>query len=65
MLLFPCSEKIYACRSQQHRKLLADKVPLDHAGADVFFLKQHAEFGNACGTIAAVRHTSNRGLAVA
>jgi len=59
ILLFPCTRRIYSFRTEQAQQLRstgADRLGLE-AGA--FFLKQHREFGNACGTIAAVHAMVN------
>ena len=56
-LLFP-SQNI----SQAHREAMRAKQPAS-AGAPVFFLQQHDEMGNACGTIAAVHAVANAAAA--
>lgn len=56
ILLFPCTPGIYAARRRQDEALRAGKgVPQE----DLFFLKQVADFGNACGTIACLHTISN------
>jgi ubiquitin carboxyl-terminal hydrolase L3 len=62
ILLFPCSGAIYAARRAEERVLrkggcFSDSGPRPYG--DAFFLVQHAAFGNACGTIAAVHAISN------
>ena len=56
-LLFP-SQNI----SQAHRDAMRAKQP-GSAGTPVFFLQQHDEMGNACGTIAAVHAVANAAAA--
>lgn len=52
ILLFPCSSNIYQERARQNRyynfKDNSEWIK------NCFFLRQHAEFGNACGTIASI-----------
>ena len=58
-LLFP-SQNI----SQAHREAMRAKQPAGgSAGTPVFFLQQHDEMGNACGTIAAVHAVANAAAA--
>ncbi|CAE7310422.1 UCHL3 [Symbiodinium necroappetens] len=62
VLLFPCSERIYAARREQDAALraggsLRGASPCHDDG--VFFLKQVIGFGNACGTVACLHATSN------
>eukprot|EP00439_Symbiodinium_sp_Y106_P031877 s1680_g3.t2 len=62
VLLFPCSERIYAARREQDAALraggsLRGASPCHEDG--VFFLRQVIGFGNACGTVACLHATSN------
>jgi len=59
VLLFPCTEKIYSHRLKQDLQLQASGKTRDAVEPGIFFLTQHAEFGNACGTIAAVHAITN------
>ena len=58
ILLFPCSEKIYAERAREKRQLQAH-ASASQACASAYHVKQVASFGNACGTIAAVHALTN------
>ena len=53
IVLFPCTDGIYDARARED-SLLAEADPVSDGAEAPFFLKQHAEFGNACGTIASV-----------
>ena len=59
ILLFPCSSAMYEARRLEERALQngSDSGIRPHDSA--FFLVQHADFGNACGTIAAIHAISN------
>lgn len=59
VLLFPCTTKIYAHRVAEERKLRAAGKTGGEIEPGIFFMTQHAEFGNACGTIAAVHAIIN------
>lgn len=64
ILLFPTTEKIYAARAEEKKRLLADIK-----GGDVsevvrgaYHVEQVASFGNACGTIACTHALTNADL---
>ncbi|CAJ1341564.1 unnamed protein product [Effrenium voratum] len=62
VLLFPCSERIYAARKQQDAALRSGGSFLGASASkesDLFFLKQVVGFGNACGTVACLHAVSN------
>ena len=54
ILLFPCTDNIYAARRKQQPSLTAPST-----ASPLLFLQQHSEFGNACGTIAAIHAIAN------
>ena len=58
ILLFPCTEPIYEARRIEAADMRAQRQRGVVTPAS-FFLLQHAEFGNACGTIASVHALSN------
>ena len=61
VFLFPCTEKIHAFRKRLMSELSA-KGRLSHdeeSKRGIFFMRQHREFGNACGTIAAIHAITN------
>ncbi len=57
ILLFPCSEAIYRFRRGEERALSG--VDPSAAARATFHVEQHAAFGNACGTIAAIHAIAN------
>ena len=57
ILLFPCSDKIYEKRAALKARLLQDDA--SPAAEKAYHVKQVAEFGNACGTIASVHALIN------
>jgi|AntAceMinimDraft_5_1070358.scaffolds.fasta_scaffold62465_1 ubiquitin carboxyl-terminal hydrolase L3 len=64
ILLFPCTQNIYEARAREEQETrAAAQAEGQHGGGfaarSAFFLKQHAEFGNACGTIASVHALAN------
>jgi len=64
ILLFPCTQKIYEARAREEVETrsaahVAGERDGGSAARSAFFLKQHAEFGNACGTIASVHALAN------
>lgn len=58
ILLFPCTDKIYAERAREKRQLQAHALS-SPACASAYHVEQVASFGNACGTIAAVHALTN------
>ena len=61
ILLFPCTETMYAARAAQKKKLLLATTTssLTPAAKNAFHVMQVASFGNACGSIAAVHALAN------
>ena len=62
ILLFPCTQGIYADRAAEGRRLQAEVRAAGGLGgpaAAAYHLEQVASFGNACGTIAAVHALTN------
>ena len=61
IVLFPCTERIYAARAAEDRALRAQQARdgVSAAAAAAYHLEQVASFGNACGTIAAVHVLAN------
>eukprot|EP01048_Picozoa_sp_COSAG05_P021129 COSAG05_NODE_3794_length_1834_cov_1.688761_1_plen_262_part_00 len=61
IVLFPCTERIYAARAVEERALRAEQTRngVSEAAAAAYHLEQVASFGNACGTIAAVHVLAN------
>ena len=58
IMLFPCTERIYAARRIEDRALRAQQR-LTEASTLAYHLEQVASFGNACGTIACVHALTN------
>lgn len=63
ILLFPCTDSIYRHRCLEERRTRMDfprrTLAEEAAAAATFHVEQHARFGNACGTIAAVHAITN------
>lgn len=57
ILLFPCTENIYQARRAEKERILG--TPPSPATLKAYHVKQVAEFGNACGTIASVHALIN------
>jgi len=73
ILLFPCSEKMYAARREEYKECMQElKVGIPQtnsvrkfatpAARSLFHIEQVSSFGNACGTIAAVHTLANLDL---
>mmetsp|Transcript_132305 Transcript_132305/g.423259 ORF Transcript_132305/g.423259 Transcript_132305/m.423259 type:complete len:211 (-) Transcript_132305:145-777(-) len=56
ILLFPCTRGIYDARRAQDKELLVGRGVVEES---LFFLRQVADFGNACGTIGCLHALSN------
>lgn len=56
ILLFPCTERIFAARAAQDAALRAGRGA---ATEELFFMRQVPNFGNACGTIACLHALTN------
>lgn len=62
ILLFPCTDRIYGARRAQSAALHSGREGANGERAspeDLFFVRQVAGFGNACGTIACLHALSN------
>ena len=59
ILLFPCSRARYAARREEEQRILAQPYPTSDIARGAFFVRQHAAFGNACGTIACMHALAN------
>jgi len=67
ILLFPCTDAIYAARADQKRGLvraLASRDGLSPAAKRALHVEQVSSFGNACGSIAAVHALANADLSL-
>lgn len=56
ILLFPCSAGIYRYRREEEDRVRSQG---QHVNDDVYFLSQHSESGNSCGTVAAIHAIVN------
>uniref|UniRef100_A0A7S4UNP6 Ubiquitin carboxyl-terminal hydrolase n=1 Tax=Alexandrium monilatum TaxID=311494 RepID=A0A7S4UNP6_9DINO len=62
VVLFPCTRGIYDARRRQDAALRSGREAAGGASANrenLFFVRQVADFGNACGTIACLHAVSN------
>ena len=57
ILLFPCTRSMYAFRREEERRMKKEGSKADCTS--VYFVEQVEEFGNACGTIAAIHALAN------
>ena len=65
ILLFPCTDNIYAARALQKKSLLqAQASGLSPAAKSALHVEQVKSFGNACGSIAAIHALSNADLSI-
>ena len=64
ILLFPCSNEIYAFRRREEKALLQRQETGPRIAEDrgIFFVRQVAAFGNACGSMACVHALANAPL---
>ena len=67
ILLFPCTDSLYAARAVQKKSLLKAQARgnLTPAAKSALHIEQVASFGNACGSIAAIHALSNADLSLA
>merc|ERR1711879_855164 len=61
MLLFPSSEKIKEFKTKQMEELTKNPQKINK---DLFYLHQHDDIGNACGTIAMMHALTNNHLSL-
>ena len=59
ILLFPCSNAVYKARRLEERQLQTNSYNDIKPHDDSFFIVQHSEFGNACGSIACLHAITN------
>mmetsp|Transcript_25396 Transcript_25396/g.73478 ORF Transcript_25396/g.73478 Transcript_25396/m.73478 type:complete len:272 (+) Transcript_25396:199-1014(+) len=66
ILLFPCTDAIYAARAEQKERLVRELASgnLTPAAKGALHIEQVASFGNACGSIACVHSLSNADLSI-
>ena len=66
ILLFPCTDSLYAARAVQKKNLLQAHASgnLSPAAKSALHIEQVASFGNACGSIAAIHALSNADLSL-
>lgn len=67
ILLFPCTDSLYATRALQKKNLLKVQASgrLTPAAKSALHIEQVKSFGNACGSIAAIHALSNADLSLA
>lgn len=59
ILLFPCSNAVYKARRLEDRQLQTKSNNAIKPHDSAFFIVQHSEFGNACGSIACLHAITN------